>query len=313
MLFSYFIKRVLSVIPTILSVTVVIFVILRLIPGDPVIIMIGGFTTWEEIEAARKLLGLDQPIYIQYLLYLGRLLKGDWGYSLETGVPGGDPVLPLVIRRFSATLQLAVLSIILASAIGIVLGILSATHRGRIDKIFRTISLLGFSIPIFWVGIIFIIVFSLHLRLFPSMGIGGPEHLVLPTLTLTTYLFGMISRVTRAASLDVMHQDFILTAQAKGLKKSRILINHILRNSLIPIVTVITLQFGSLIGGAVVTETVFSYPGLGLLIVQGLFRRDYPLVQGGILLIAIVMTLSVLVSDILYAYLDPRVRYAKHE
>ncbi len=313
MLPTYLIKRVLSVIPTILGVTLIVFIILRLIPGDPVTILLGGFATWEEMETARRMLGLDQPIYIQYLLYLERLLKGDWGVSLESGVSGGEPVLPLVIRRFTATLQLAILGIILASAIGITLGILSATHRGRIDKIFRTISLLGFSMPIFWIGMILIIVFSLQLRLLPSMGRGGPEHLVLPTVTLAAYLFGLISRVTRASALDVMHQDYVLTAQAKGLKKNRILVNHVLRNSLIPIITVISLQFGALIGGAVVTETVFNYPGLGLLIVQSLFRRDYPVVQGGMIFIAVVMTLTMLGSDILYTYLDPRVRYAKHE
>jgi len=313
MSYSYFLKRSISLIPTILGVTLVVFVIVRSIPGDPVIILFGGFVTGEQLETTRRLLGLDQPIYVQYFLYLARLLQGDWGYSIELGVAGAQPVLSLVLQKFVATLQLAVLSMIMASVLGVFLGVLSATNRGRVDNICRTVSLLGFSIPVFWIGMIFITVFSLHLRLLPSMGRGGPEYLVLPTLTLATYLFGMISRVTRAAALDVTHQDFILTAQAKGLRRRQILVNHILRNSLIPVVTVVTLQFGSLIGGAVVTETVFNYPGLGLLLVQSLLRRDYPVIQGGMLLIAIVMTLSVLASDVLYMRLDPRIRFAKRD
>lgn len=308
---SYIIKRLFLTFLSIIGVITIVFIILRMIPGDPVVVMLGGYGTWEEMEAARKFLGLDQPIYVQYFRYLQRLFLGDWGYSITAGVIGAEPVLPLVLRKFFASLQLALTSTILAAIVGIILGILSAARRGRTDKIFRIISLLGFSMPVFWTGMIFVLVFSLRLRLFPSIGGGGPQHLVLPTLTLTVYLFGIFTRVTRAAALDVIHQDFVFIARAKGLKERRILISHILRNSLIPVVTVGTLQFGSLVGGAVITETVFNYPGLGSLIVQSLYKRDYPVVQGGMLLVAIVIALVNLISDFLYMYLDPRIRYTK--
>ncbi len=279
-------------------------------PGSPVTTMLGEYATPENVEKFEKILGLDQPIYVQYFLYLRRLLSGDWGKSIVTGQLSNEAVLPIVLRRFMATLQLTVAGILLASLVGVSLGIVSAMNNGRkIDAVIRLFSLVGYSLPIFWFGTILLIIFSVNLRWFPSGGNVGIQSLVLPAVCVATWCFGLIARVTRASVLEVSTQDFVRTAKAKGLPRRTIWLRHILRNSLIPIFTIITLQLGTLLGGAMITETVFNYPGLGSLILDSIYARDYPLVQGALLFSGLLICLVNLVTDILYTYIDPRIRY----
>jgi peptide/nickel transport system permease protein/oligopeptide transport system permease protein len=283
-------------------------------PGSPVTTMLGEYATPENVEKFEKILGLDQPIYIQYFLYVGRLLGGDWGKSIITGQLSNEAVLPIVLRRFMATLQLTVAGMLIASIAGVGLGILSAMNNGRkIDEVIRVLSLIGYSLPIFWFGTIILIIFSVNLRWFPSGGSGGIQNLVLPAVCVGIWCFGLIARVTRASVLEVTTQDFVRTAKAKGLPRRTIWFRHILRNSLIPILTIITLQLGTLLGGAIITETVFNYPGLGSLILDSIYARDYPLVQGALLFSGLLICLVNLVIDILYTYIDPRIRYEVHK
>lgn len=305
----WYVGRILHVMPTLLGVTLVAFVIIRCIPGDPVLIMLGENVTPELYEQTRKALGLDAPLYLQYSYYVRQLIIGDWGKSIMTG----EPVLHLVLYRFVNTFQLALIAIVFGSIFGVTMGILAAIHRGsRLDTILnRLISLSGISIPIFWSGLLLMLVFSVWLGLLPTIGGGSLRHLVLPSIALVLYTLGMISRVSRSALLDVITEDYIVTAHAKGLERTRILFAHIVRTALIPIVTVIGLQFGALVGGAIITENVFAYPGLGLLVVDSIFRRDYPVIQGSILIGGIAVALTNLIIDFLYALLDPRVQYQR--
>lgn len=302
---KYLYRRLFLLIPTLIGVTLVSFLMLRAIPGDPAIVMLGEQSTAQDLVRIRQSLGLEKPLAIQYLLYIWRCLNGDWGQSIFAGTP----VLPLVLRRLQATLILAVATILFTVIIGICSGAIAAARRGsRLDSALRSCFMLCFSVPTFLVGLLLILIFSLYLHWFPSMGIGSIRHLVLPILTLTLWSSGTISRMTRASMLDVLDQDYIRTAKAKGVSEPWVLAKHVLRNALIPVITVSGLQFGSLLGGAVITETVFNYPGLGKLIVDHIFMRDYPVVQGAILAGALGFTLTNFLVDFLYIVVDPRIR-----
>lgn len=307
---NYLIRRILLLIPTLLGVSVVSFALIHSIPGDPVLTMLGEHATGAQHDRLMHILGLDQPLYVQYFNYLKRLVVGNWGYS----VFGDVDVLPLVLRRFGATLQIVSLSVVLSSVLGILLGTVSAIRRGTfIDKLVRVLTLVSFSMPTFWLGLMLILVFAVALGWLPSGGRGGFTNLILPSLTLSAWSTGIIARVTRASVTETLTQDFVLTARAKGIGARRVVMGHVLPNSLIPVITIIGLQFGGMLSGAVVTETVFNYPGLGGLIVSSIFARDYATVQGAILMGAIAFTVLNLLTDVGYVYLDPRVRLGHNQ
>ena len=298
-------QRTLILVPTFLGVTLFSFLLIQSIPGDPVLVMLGEHATAEEHERLSRLLGLDEPLAAQYGRYLYRLLLGDWG----TTIRGDTQVFPLVIRRLWVTLELVIASTVIAGLLGILLGALSGLLPNSIfDKFVRGTTLFAFSIPTFWLGLVLILIFAVWLDWFPSLGRGTLSHMVMPVATLAAWQLGLIARTARISVIDTLSQDFIVTARGKGLGVPRITLRHILPNSIIPVITIIGLQFGGLIGGAVVTEVVFSYPGLGLLIVNNIFARDYPVVQGAIVLSAVAFMIINFASDLAYAWLDPRIR-----
>jgi peptide/nickel transport system permease protein len=308
-MWRYILKRIGYFIPTILGACLLAFIIVRLIPGDPVEIILGIHAITPEIRTYyQHVLGLDQPIYVQFIIWFQRMLTGDWGTSIISGLSVRD----LVFRRFINTLQVTLIAIIFIIIIGTILGIISANKTGtRTDKILRVFSILGWSLPDFLTGLIFILIFSLYLNILPSMGGGGIEHLILPSLTLSIGSIAYVSRITRGSLLDVAVQDFVRTARAKGLSKGKIMINHILRNALLPIITILGMEFGWLLSGSFIVETIFSYPGIGGLTVQSISNRDFTVVQGCVFFIAIILCTINLIIDIIYVYLDPRVRYER--
>lgn len=314
-MFQYIIRRLIQAIPVLIGVSIVVFLLIKLVPGDAAATLLGSEATPEEVAQLRSALGLDAPLYVQYGLWVGGILTGDFGESIEFR----QPVTELVITRLKNTLILALTSLILSTTLGIAIGVLSAARpRSLLDRLGTAIALFGNSMPAFWIGIILILVFSLRLRWFPAAGMqsirggGGFRdllwHLVLPSITLASLSIATVARMSRSCMLDVIQQDFVRTAKAKGIRESSVIIRHALRNALLPIVTIIGLQLGYMLGGAVLTETVFSWPGVGLMLYRAISTRDLPLIQGGILMIAIGFVLVNLVVDILYVYLDPRVR-----
>lgn len=330
----YIIRRLLLIIPILIGVSFFSFILVRLIPGDPARIILGERATVEELERLREELGLNKPIFYQYLVFLGRAIRGDLGRSIFTR----EYVFKEVMHRFPATIELSLFAIILASIIGILAGIYAATHQGSIvDTIIMVLALTGVSMPIFWLGLMFIWVGALVLGWFPPSGrldvsidlkvitnfylldsiltgnfkafLNSLHHLFLPGLALSTVPMAIIARMTRSSMLEVLSQEYILASFAKGLPRRKIIFRSALRNALIPVVTVIGLEFGFLLGGAVMTETIFSWPGMGRLVYDAIMARDYPLVQGCILLSAVVFVFINLFVDILYAFIDPRIRY----
>jgi peptide/nickel transport system permease protein len=280
---------------------------LTLLSGDPATLMIGEHWTAEQVAAFREYMGFDRPLFVQYLEYLGRIIQGDFGVSVRQQVP----VTQLILERFPATLQLtlAALSIILVVAIPV--GVISAVHRNSLtDRLAMGGALVAQSMPTFWLGILLILVFGVWLRWLPISGRGSAANLILPAITLATFSTARIARLVRASMLDVLSADYIRTARAKGLSPTRVHYGHALRNALIPVVTLLGIEFGSLLGGALVTETVFSYPGIGRLTIQAIQARDLPLVQGVITFGAMLFVLANLVVDLSYSYLDPRIRNA---
>lgn len=306
---GYILRRILLTVPVVFGVLLFTFVIARSLPGDPITVMFGEFEPPPEIrERLEKALGLDQPVFVQFLLYCKRVFMGDWGKSIFTG----EPVLLLVLHRLGATLELASTSILIASLIGLALGYVSARRQGSIvDKAARLVSIAGFSMPVFWWGLVLILVFSVYLGLLPPAGRGGVERLILPAFTLATANFGLIARLTRACMLDTLTQDHVFAARARGLPERIVFTRHVLRNALVPVFTFIGLRFGLLMGGAVITETVFAYPGIGKLIVDAIFMRDYPVILGGILFVAVLICIINLIVDVIYVYLDPRIRFER--
>ena len=313
---GYVLRRLLLAVPVLFGVSLLVFAVMHLAPGDPAAIMLGAQATREDVERLHRELGLDHPFPVQYAQWLGRVLRGDLGRS----IPLGREVLPEVLVRFKATLILTGGALLVALAIGVPAGIVSATRQySWLDRISMAVAVTGVSLPVFWTGIMLIIVFSLTLRWLPSAGMFSPYgggdladllwHLVLPAVTLGTASAAALARMTRSSVLEIVRQDFVRSARAKGLAERAVVGRHVLKNAVNPVVTVLGIQVGTLLGGAILTETVFSWPGLGSMMVRAIQARDYPLVQGGVLLIATTFVGVNLLVDLLYAVFDPRIRY----
>ena len=312
----YLVRRLLLLVPVLMGVSVIVFLVLHLAPGDPAEIMLGSQATQADRMRLRADLGLDDPLYVQYGRWMGHVVQGDLGRSLWMR----RPVLGEVLTRLKATLLLTVTALAISSIGGVALGILSATRpNSLLDRTSAVASLFGASMPVFWLGIVLMVLFSLVLGWLPASGMYAPygggdlvdlvKHLVLPAITLAAASITIVARLTRAAMLEVLGQDFIRTARAKGLVERSVVVRHALKNAMVPIVTVIGVQAGYLLGGAVLTETVFAWPGVGTLMVQGILARDIPLVQGCVLVVALTFVLVNLTVDLLYVFLDPRIRY----
>ena len=299
------IRRVLLLIPLSFAILTIVFSFLRILPGDPVEAMLGEGAQATDVESLRKQLLLDQPMWKQYSTYLWKVFQGDLGDSWSFQMP----VTGLILSRFPATAEMAFAGMLVAFVISFPLGVLAARRPNHwMDRLATIFAVSGAAIPHFWLGPLLILVFSIGTGWFPVSGRGSFAHIVLPALTLGTALAAILMRMLRSSLLEVMNADYIRTAQAKGCSESQILFHHALRNALLPVVTLIALQFGSLLTGAVITETIFSWPGLGRLLIQAIFSRDYPLVQGCVLVFAIVYLLANLVADLLYSVLDPRIQ-----
>ena len=322
---KYLIKRILLVIPVMLGITVLVFFIIRLIPGDPAMIFLGQDATPEEIIRIRELLGLDQSIFVQLFIYLRNLLMLDLGDSIFLG----DSVFNIVIGGFGATIELAVAALIISLLIAVPLGIISAVKQNTwIDYIGMIFAQLGNSMPVFWIGMLLILSLSVNLGILPSFGRGDPltdgfialfsgnptmlveslRRLIMPAFSLGIMGAALISRMIRSAMLEVLESDYIRTARAKGTVEYKVIIKHAFRNALLPVVTIVGLQFGFLLGGSIVTETVFAWPGLGRIIVSAISQRDFPVVQGGVILIAFSFAFINLLVDMLYAVINPKIR-----
>ena len=315
-LLAYVARRLLLALPVLFGVSLLVFAVLHLAPGDPAAIMLGAQATREDVERLRRDLGFDRALPVQYARWMSHVLRGDLGRS----IPLGREVLPEVLLRFRATLVLTIGALVIAVIVGVPAGILSATRQYTwLDKLGMGVAVTGVSLPVFWTGIMLIIVFALSLRWFPSAGMISPYgsaglldrlwHLVLPAVTLGTASAAALARLTRSSVLEIVRQDYVRSARAKGLGERVVVGRHVLKNAVNPIITVLGLQVGYLLGGAILTETVFSWPGLGSMMVRAIQARDYPLVQGGVLLIATTFVLVNLVVDLLYAVFDPRIRY----
>jgi ABC-type dipeptide/oligopeptide/nickel transport system permease component len=301
---AYTLQRALQAAVVIFLVTLVVFFMVFL-SGDPVALMLPPETTREDIERFRRQMGYDDPLLVQYSRFLGGLLRGDLGESLRLR----QPALGLVAERGVATLELAAAAMLVALGIAIPTGVISAIRRGSVyDLGFMVLAILGQSLPTFWLGIMLILAFSVQLGWLPTSGRGGLEHLVLPAITLGTFYTGRVARLTRSVMLDVLGEDYVRTARAKGLPDWVILVRHALKNASLPIVTVVGLEIGAVLSGAVITETIFAWPGIGSLAIQAVLGRDYPLVQAIVIVVALVFIVLNFLVDLLYGYLDPRIR-----
>jgi peptide/nickel transport system permease protein/oligopeptide transport system permease protein len=303
---AYVLRRLFLLVPVLLGVSVVSFGLLQLVPGDPALILAGEEASEDVLARIRQEYGLDRPLPIQFVAYLRHAAVGDLGISIQSR----QPVATLLEQRFPFTLKLAFLAILVSATLGVIAGIVAATRRNSLlDMAALLGSLVGISLPIFWLGLLAILVFSVKLRWLPSGGTGTLAHLILPALVLGAASSAVIARTTRASMLEVLRQDYVRTARAKGVSDRLVVYRHALGNAMIPILTVFGLEFGYNLGGAVLTETVFSLPGVGRLIVEGIFARDYPVVQGALLAVATTFVLVNLLTDVAYAYFDPRIHY----
>lgn len=303
---KYVFRRLLLMIPVILGVTFIIFSMMYFTPGDPARIILGESAKAEDVARLRDELGLNDPYFVQFGNYVKKaVLEQDIGNSYATK----RPVVTEITDRFPTTLKLAALSIIIAVAIGIPVGILSATKQYSIfDNVSMVLALMGMSMPNFWQGLLLILFFSVYLGWLPSSGFSSFKHMILPAVTIGTSTIAVIARMTRSSMLEVIRQDYIRTARAKGQVESKVINHHALKNALIPIITVVGIQFGYLLSGAVLTESIFAVPGVGRLMVTSIKERDFPVVQGSVLFIAVAFSLVNLMVDILYAFVDPRIR-----
>ncbi len=339
-MFAYAARRILGLLPVLLGISLLVFSFVRLIPGDPAVVMLGERGTPAEIARVREQLGLNRPIAVQFAQFLGNTLRGDLGVSIFSR----NPIAEELGRRWPATFELAVAAMIFAMLVGVPIGIMAALKRNSLlDNAAMTVALIGVSMPIFWLGILLIYLFAVNLHWLPPSGRLGIElsdfgriqfqpitgflvldgllrgrldialdalrHLILPGIALGTIPMAIIARMTRSALIEVLSQDYVRTARAKGLPARDVVLKHGFRNALLPVVTVAGLSFGTLLGGAVLTETIFSWPGIGAWIVEGIFQRDYPIVQGGVILVALIFVTVNLLVDLSYAFLDPRIQY----
>ena len=333
---EYIGKRLINLLPVLLGITLLVFTLLHLIPGDPAVIILGERATPEQVAALREQLGLNQPLPLQYLTFLWNLVRFDFGTSIISGIP----IIDEIRTRWPATFELSVAAIIVAIALGIPIGVLAAVRKNQLADNLSTIgSLVGVSMPVYWLGLLLIYLFAVNLNWLPPSGRISIEmglnfqpitgfyvldallqfnikvlqdvvsHLILPALTLGTIPLAILARITRSAMLEVLSQDYIRTARAKGVPERWVIFKHALKNALLPVVTIIGLQFGTLLGGAILTETIFSWPGIGSWIYEGILARDYPVVQGGVVFVSVSFVLINLLVDISYALLDPRIKY----
>jgi peptide/nickel transport system permease protein len=302
---AFLARRLVLTIPVLLGVATLVFSLIHVIPGDPAQAMLGEVASPADVAELRHRLGLDRPLVAQYAAFLGGLITGDLGTSLRTG----DPVAAQIAERLPATFQLAIAAMLVAVGISLPLGIAAAVWRGTfVDHAAMTVAMAGVSIPNFWLGPLLAIVFGVELGWLPVSGRGGIEHLVLPAVSLGGALAAIVARMTRATLLEELRQPYVQSAQARGVSRARAVFGHAFRNSLVPVVTIVGLQVGAVLTGAVITETIFSWPGVGRLLIQSISFRDYPMVQGCILLIAVTYVAVNLVTDLLYGVLDPRIR-----
>ena len=311
---NFIMRRLLLAIPTLIGVTFLIFLSIRLVPGDPAIALASELATPELVARVREELGLDQPMLIQYTTYISRILQGDLGRSVRSGLP----VVEEIEVRLPRTMLLAVVSLVTSSMLAIPIGVYAASRPNSFfDGGSMIFALLGVSMPIFWLGLMLMILFAVQIPqwlglngpVLPPTGSGTWQHLVMPVMALAANSMAIQTRMTRACMLEVLRQDYIRTARAKGQRERTVIYHHALRNALLPIVTIIGLQFGTLLGGAVLTETVFAWPGIGRLLVDSIGFRDYPVIQGTVLVIAVGFILTNILVDTLYAYLDPRIQH----
>lgn len=332
----YIIKRVIYLIPALITLTILVFLILHLMPGEPALAILGEHATKDSIEKVRKNLGLDRPMYMQYLIFFKKILKGDFGNSIKSD----RPVLTEFKERFPATVELAMVSMIFAVIIGIAAGVISATYRYSIfDYATMSLSVAGLSIPVFWFGLILIYVFAVKFGVLPVSGrlsyeyyinnvtgfylidaliakdygafIDALKHIIMPAFVLASIPMSIIARITRSSMVNVLMEEYIKTAYAKGCSTTRVVMVHALKNAMIPVITVIGLMLGSLFAGAILTETTFSWPGIGKWIVNAVYQRDFPVIQGATIIIAVVFMLLNLIVDIIYTFLNPRITFKK--
>ena len=303
---NFFLNKLLFTFPTIFGVVTLVFLIIHLIPGDPVEIMLGETATLTDKAKLRADLGLDLPISVQYFRFITNLVQGDFGMSFHFRQPAFD----LIIKRLPATIELSLGALVVALMISVPLGILSAAKQySFIDQTSLFVALLGVSMPNFWLGPLLIIIFSINLGWLPVSGRGDITHLLLPAITLGSSMAAILTRMIRSSLLDILKEEYIKTARAKGLPEQIILFKHALRNALLPVVTILGLQFGSLLAGSIITETIFSWPGIGRLTIQAIISRDYALVQGCVMIIALGYVFINLLTDLLYVWIDPRIKY----
>ncbi len=292
--------------PTLLGVTVLVFGIVRMLPGDPAQTLAGVYATRDTVERVRRELGLDQPIHIQYVQFMSGLFQGDLGRSIRTG----RPVSTEVWERLLPTLELTAMSLLLATLFGIAAGVVSASKPYSLfDYTSMALALIGVSAPVFWLGLMLMLLFSVQLGWLPAAGRGTIAHLILPSIALAANSIALIARFTRSTMLEVLRMEYVGTARAKGLREPTVILRHAFRNALIPVITIVGLRFGTLLSGAVLTETVFNWPGVGRLMVDSILARDYPVVQGAVLMVAGSFVVINLVVDLLYSVVNPRVQY----
>ncbi|MBE9177007.1 ABC transporter permease [Oculatella sp. LEGE 06141] len=332
----YIFQRLLGLLPVLLGITLLIFVLLRLIPGDPAVALMGERATPAQLDAFREQMGLNEPLPLQYLSFLGNLLRLDFGYSIVTGIP----IVAEIGRRWAASFELATAALLFAIVVGIPAGVIAAVRKDKwVDNLAMTGSLIGVSMPVYWLGLLLIYLFAVNLGWLPPSGRLGISvgsnfqtftglyvldailqlnftalidvlaHLVLPAIALGTIPLAIVARLTRSAMLEVLSQDYIRTARAKGLLERWVVLKHALKNALLPVITIIGLQFGALLSSAILTEIIFSWPGIGSWVYKGILERDYPVVQGGVFFVSVTFVLINLLVDISYALFDPRIQY----
>lgn len=335
-MWKYIAKRLLSLLPVLLGITLLVFTLLHLIPGDPAIVLLGERATPEQVEALRQQLGLNQPLPLQYFAFIKNLIQFDFGNSIISGIPISEEIR----NRWPATFELSISAIFIATILGIPAGIMAAIRKNSwLDNLLMSGSLIGVSLPVYWLGLLLIYLFAVNLQLLPPSGRISVEsgfnfqpitgfylfdsllkldinlltnvisHLILPALTLGTIPLAIIARITRSAMLETLCQDYIRTARAKGVPERLIILKHALKNAFLPIITTIGLQFGTLLSGAILTETIFSWPGIGSWIYEGILARDYPVVQGGVVFVSVAFVIINLLVDLSYAFFDPRIKY----